>query len=57
MAGYYLTDAEFIKEWKILSSPIKFASKHGMDVRSVHNRRRTSALSTIGADPLRQGTR
>lgn len=41
MAGYYLTDAEFIKEWKILSSPIKFASKHCMDVRSVHNRRRS----------------
>jgi len=41
MAGYYLTDAEFIKEWGILSSPIKFASKHCMDVRSVHNRRRS----------------
>ena len=41
MAGYYLTDAEFINEWNIISSPIKFASKHGMDVRSVHNRRRS----------------
>jgi predicted phosphodiesterase len=41
MAGYYLTDAEFIKEWEILSSPMKFAIKHAMDVRSVHNRRRS----------------
>ena len=41
MAGYYLTDLEFINEWNIISSPIKFASKHGMDVRSVHNRRRS----------------
>ena len=41
MAGYYLTDLEFINEWRVISSPIKFAAKHGMDVRSVHNRRRS----------------
>jgi predicted phosphodiesterase len=41
MASYFLDDADFIREWNIIGSPIKFATKHSMDVRSVHNRRRS----------------
>ena len=41
MAGYYLTDDQFIAEWKKIGSPQKFANTHKMDVRSVYNRRRS----------------
>ena len=40
MAGYWLTDDQFIEEWRKIGSPERFASKHGMAVRSVYNRRR-----------------
>ena len=41
MAGYYLTDDQFIAEWKKIGSPQRFAEKHKLDVRSVYNRRRS----------------
>ena len=41
MAGYYLTDDQFIAEWKKIGSPQKFANIHKLDVRSVYNRRRS----------------
>jgi predicted phosphodiesterase len=41
MAHYILTDDQFIKSWKQIGSPQKFAEKHSMDVRSVYNRRRS----------------
>ena len=40
MQSYYLTDDQFISEWKKIGSPQKFAAKHKMAVRSVYNRRR-----------------
>ena len=40
MSNYYLTDDQFIAEWKKFGSPQKFAEKHKMSVRSVYNRRR-----------------
>jgi predicted phosphodiesterase len=41
MAAYYLTDDQFIASWRELGSPLAFAKKHKMDVRSVYNRRRS----------------
>jgi hypothetical protein len=41
MTGFYLSDEEFIKEWKKLGSPEKFAQTHKMNIRSVYNRRRS----------------
>ena len=41
MAGYYLSDDEFIKEWKKIGSPETFARTHKMNVRAVYNRRRS----------------
>jgi len=41
VSRYFLTDDQFIEEWRKLKSPIVFAQKHGMDVRSVYNRRRS----------------
>ena len=41
MPNYFLSDEEFIKEWKKIGSPQKFATTHKMDVRSVYNRRRS----------------
>lgn len=41
MPSYFLSDDEFIKEWKKIGSPQKFATTHKMDVRSVYNRRRS----------------
>ena len=40
MTNYYLTDDQFIEEWKKIGSPQIFAEKHKMSVRSVYNRRR-----------------
>lgn len=41
MPSYFLSDEEFIAEWKKIGSPQKFATAHKMDVRSVYNRRRS----------------
>jgi hypothetical protein len=41
MAGYHLTDDQFIESWRKIGSPQKFAKEHGLDVRSVYNRRRS----------------
>ena len=41
MPGYYLSDEEFISEWKKIGSPQKFAEIHKQDVRSIYNRRRS----------------
>lgn len=41
MAGYYLSDEEFIAEWKKIGSPLLFAKTHGMVERAVYNRRRS----------------
>ena len=41
MAGYYLSDEEFIKEWKKIGSPQKFAETHKQNIRSIYNRRRS----------------
>lgn len=41
MPSYFLSDDEFIREWKKIGSPQKFATAHSMDVRSVYNRRRS----------------
>jgi len=41
MAGYYLSDEEFIKEWKRIGSPQKFAETHKQNIRSIYNRRRS----------------
>jgi predicted phosphodiesterase len=41
MPSYYLTDEQFIESWLEIGSPIAFAKKHKMDVRSVYNRRRS----------------
>ena len=41
MAKYFLTDDQFIESWKKIGSPHKFAKEHGLDVRSVYNRRRS----------------
>ena len=38
---YFLTDDQFIESWRKIGSPQKFAEIHGMDVRSVYNRRRS----------------
>ena len=35
MAGYHLSDEEWIAEWKKIGSPQKFAEIHKNDVRSV----------------------
>ena len=41
MAGYWLSDEEWITSWKETGSPQKFAEKHKFDIRSVYNRRRS----------------
>ena len=41
MAGYYLSDEEFIAEWKKIGSPLTFAKTHKMAERAVYNRRRS----------------
>lgn len=41
MGGYYLTDDQFIEEWKRIGSPLTFAKIHGMAERAVYNRRRS----------------
>ena len=41
MAGYYLTDDQFIEEWHKIGSPEIFARTHGLGVRAVYNRRRS----------------
>ena len=41
MAGYYLSDEEFIEQWNKLGSPLIFAKTHGMVERAVYNRRRS----------------
>ena len=41
MSNYYLTDDQFIEEWKRIGSPITFAKIHGMSERAVYNRRRS----------------
>ena len=41
MPGYYLSDEEFIKEWKKIGSPQKFAEIHRQSLRSIYNRRRS----------------
>ena len=38
---YFLTDDQFIESWRKIGRPQKFAEIHGMDVRSVYNRRRS----------------
>jgi predicted phosphodiesterase len=40
VGSYYLTDDQFIEEWRKIGSPEIFAKTHGMSVRSVYNRRR-----------------
>jgi predicted phosphodiesterase len=39
--GYYLTDDQFIEEWRKIGSPEIFSKTHKMTVRSVYNRRRS----------------
>jgi len=41
MTHYWLTDDQFIAEWRKIGSPEVFAKTHGMAVRSVYNRRRS----------------
>jgi predicted phosphodiesterase len=41
VAGYYLTDDQFIEEWRKIGSPQVFADTHKMNVRAVYNRRRS----------------
>jgi predicted phosphodiesterase len=41
MQGFYLTDDQFIAEWRKIGSPDRFAEKHKMSVRAVYNRRRS----------------
>ena len=41
MGGYYLTDDQFIEEWQLLGSALKFSQKHQMSERAVYNRRRS----------------
>ena len=41
MQGYYLTDDQFIEEWRKIGSPEIFSKTHKMTVRSVYNRRRS----------------
>ena len=41
MGGYYLSDEQFIAEWKKIGSPQRFAEIHRQDVRSIYNRRRS----------------
>ena len=41
MQGYYLTDDQFVEEWRKIGSPQKFAEKHKMSVRAIYNRRRS----------------
>jgi hypothetical protein len=41
MAGYHLTDDEWIASWKTIGSPTKFAKKHNIAIRNVMARRRT----------------
>ena len=49
MAGYYLTDEQFIESWRKIGSPHAFAKEHKLDVRSVYNRRR-SIESRLGIE-------
>jgi hypothetical protein len=44
MAGYHLTDDEWIASWKTIGSPVKFSQKHNISIRNVMARRR--ALET-----------
>jgi predicted phosphodiesterase len=41
MAGYHLTDDEWIASWKTIGSPVKFSQKHNIAIRNVMSRRRT----------------
>jgi len=41
MAGYWLTDEEFIEQWAKIGSPLTFAKVHAMSERAVYNRRRS----------------
>jgi len=41
VSRYYLTDDQFIAEWKKIGSPQRFAEIHKYDVRAVYNRRRS----------------
>lgn len=41
MAGYFLTDEEWIASWNKIGSPAEFATKHGIAIRNVYNRRRS----------------
>lgn len=41
MPNYYLSDEEFIDQWKKIGSPLTFAKLHGMAERAVYNRRRS----------------
>ena len=41
MAGYFLSDEDWIAEWKKIGSPQKFAEIHKLDIRSIYNRRRS----------------
>lgn len=63
MAGYYLTDDQFIAEWRKIGSPERFAQKHQMNVRAVYNRRRSietrlrielPTLNDARIDPLKK---
>jgi predicted phosphodiesterase len=40
MAGYWLSDEEWIESWNKTGSPSEFASLHGIAIRNVYNRRR-----------------
>jgi hypothetical protein len=41
MGAYYLTDDQFVEQWNLLGSALKFSQKHQMSERSVYNRRRS----------------
>ena len=49
MSGYYLTDEQWIAEWKAIGSPARFAKKHKLNIRAVYNRRR-SLESRLGIE-------
>jgi len=40
MAGYWLTDEEWIASWNKIGSPEEFAKKHKISIRNVYGRRR-----------------
>jgi hypothetical protein len=41
MAGYWLTDEQWIESWNKLGSPADFAKTHGVAIRNVYARRRS----------------